>query len=258
MNFDNSTNMFLQDKGGIGKTLTASIFMQYLREKGVTISGVDIDQQSPKLSTIKELNVPLVPLLSYGEIKQSSFDPLFRAVVQSKTATAIDAGSGAFLPLLKYMSDMGCYDLLQEAKKQLYYHIVVISGPEKQKTAEGAKTLLEKVRGTATKVIIWQNEKEGIHLFDGKAIEETDWYKAHSDRIVGVVKIIDNNNSAYKESLLAMMEEGLTYRQIMAGESATFDFMAQNRIRRIFTSVYAELDAVFKTVPATAKERKAG
>ena len=134
----------------------------------------------------------------------------------------------------------------------------MISGPEKQKTAEGAKTLLEKVRGTATKVIIWQNEKEGIPLFDGKAIEETDWYKAHSDRIVGVVKIIDNNNSAYKESLLAMMEEGLTYRQIMAGESKTFDFMGQNRINRIFTSAYAELDAVFKTMPAAVKERKAG
>lgn len=258
MNFDNTTNIFLQDKGGIGKTLTASIFMQYLREKGVAISGVDIDQQAPKLSTIKDLKVPLVPLLSFGEIKQSAFDPLFSAVLQSKMATLIDAGSGAFLPLLKYMADNGCYDLLQEANKQLYYHIVVISGPEKKKTAEGAITLLEKVRGTATKVVIWQNEKEGIPLFDGKKIEETDWYEANSDRIVGVVKIIDTNNSAYKESFLNMMEEGLTARQIMAGASKTFDFMAQNRINRTFLSVYAELDAVFNPAPATAKERKAG
>ncbi|HZW14443.1 MAG TPA: hypothetical protein VFF81_14785 [Noviherbaspirillum sp.] len=253
MNFNSTSHIFLQDKGGIGKTLTASMFMQYLNYLGVKIDGVDADPQAPKLSRIKALGVPLIPLISNGEIQQRSFDPVFSHIVQSTHATLIDAGSGAFLPLLKYMKDNGLYDLLAHVKKQLFYHVVIISGPEKLKTIEGAKELLMQIKGTGTKVVIWQNEKEGIPMFDGKAIDETDWYNENRDQIVGIVKILDYNNSAFKADFLSMMEEEMTYREIMDGKSKSFDFMRQNRINRIFTDVFRELGKVF---PAPTKAPK--
>lgn len=247
MNFNNTTHIFLQDKGGIGKTLTASMFMQYVLAQGIAIDAVDADPQAPKLSRIKALNVPLLPLIGHGEIQQSSFDKAFSNIVQSECATLVDAGSAAFLPLLKYMNDNMLYNMLKTFKKQLYYHVVVISGPEKNKTAEGAKQLLEKTKGTGTKVVIWQNEKEGIPTFDGKNIDQTDWYKNHADQIAGVVKIFDHNNSGFTTDFLSMMEEELTYKEIMDGKSPNFDFMRKNRIHIIFTEVYAELDNLFKS-----------
>lgn len=254
MNLDNTSHIFLQDKGGIGKSLTAAMFMQYVRGRGIDIDGVDADPQAPKLSRIKALDVPLLPLILHGEIQQSAFDPAFAHIVKSKTATLVDTGSGAFLPLLKYMADNRLYSVLERVKKQLYYHVVVISGPEKQKTAEGAVRLLEKIQGTAVKVVIWQNEKEGIPMFDGKTLEETEWYQKHKTQIVGIVKIVDRNNSAFTADFLAMMEEALTLTEILAGRSPTFDFMRQLRIETIFSDVFAELDQVFDLAPAQVVE----
>ena len=120
MNLNSSAHIFLQQKGGIGKTLTASMFMQYMKSQQIAVEGVDADPQAPKLSLIKALNVPLLPLVAHGEIQQSSFDPAFSHIVQSTVATLVDTGSGAFLPLLKYMKDNGLYDLKTKVKKQLY------------------------------------------------------------------------------------------------------------------------------------------
>ena len=246
MNWNNSVHATVQDKGGIGKTLSASMLMQYALDRGFNIEGVDADPQAPKLSRITALNVPLLPLILHGEIQQSAFDPAFTHIIKSTTATLIDAGSGAFLPLLKYMSDNRLYRVLERAGKQLYYHVVVISGPEKQKTAEGAEKLLQRIEGTSAKVVLWQNEKEGIPMFEGKPLEKTDWYKKYQAQIAGIVKIVDRNNSAFTADFLAMMEEAITFKEIMEGKSLTFDFMRQLRIETIFTDVFAELDQVFK------------
>ena len=245
MNFKKSTHVIAAKKGGIGKTLTASTLTQYLRSIGINVDAVDGDPQSPKLSLIKELNAPLLPLIEHGEIKQSAFDPAFSHIIHTDNATLIDTGSGAFLPLLKYMRDNNLYELLKQVNKQLYFHVIVVSGPEKNNTAEGAAELLEKTKGTGTKVVIWQNERNGIPTFYGKGIDETDWYQNNLDQIAGIVKIRDYNNSAFEADFLAMMEENLIYQEIMNGKSNTFDFMRQNRINRIFTDVYAELDAIF-------------
>lgn len=253
MNLNNSAHIFLQQKGGIGKTLTASMFMQYMKSQNIVIEGVDADPQAPKLSLIQALNVPLLPLIVNGEIQQNSFDPAFSHIVQSNVATLVDTGSGAFLPLLKYMKDNCLYDLLAQVKKQLFYHVIIASGPEKLETAEGAKQLLAKIKGTGVKVVIWQNEKDGIPLLDGKSIEEADWYKNNTSQIAGIVRILDYNNSAFKADFLAMMTENLTYLEIMNGKSATFDFMRKNRINRIFTDVYSELDKVFKSITKATK-----
>lgn len=246
MNLNQTAHVVAAKKGGIGKTLSASMFAQYLRAAGISVEAVDADPQAPKLSLIKALNAPLLPLIEHGEIKQSAFDPTFSHIIQSKTATLIDTGSGAFLPILKYMRDNQLFNLLQQVKKQLYFHVIVISGPEKMNTAQGAAELLEKTKGTGTKVVIWQNERNGIPVFDGKSMEETDWYQSNFDQIAGIVKIRDYNNSAFAADFLTMMEENLTYQEIMDGKSESFDFMRQNRINRIFTDVYAELDKIFK------------
>jgi hypothetical protein len=243
---ENDAHVIVANKGGIGKTLSASILTQYKRAAGITIEAVDGDPQSPKLSLIKELNAPLLPLIENGEIKQSAFDPTFSHIIHSENSTLIDTGSGAFLPILKYMRDNQLFDLLKQVNKQLYFHVIVISGPEKIHTAQGAAQLLDKIKGTGAKVVIWQNERNGIPTFNGKGVEETDWYQNNLDQIAGTVKIRDYNNSAFEADFLAMMEENLTYQEIMNGKSKTFDFMRQNRINRIFTDVYAELDAIFK------------
>lgn len=258
MNFENTTHIFAQNKGGIGKTLSCSMFIQFLRDNEIAFAGADLDEQATKLALIKDLKAHLFKLMDHGEIQQIKFDPLFQTIVQNPVASILDSGSATLMPLLKYLADNFCYDILDEAGKQLYYHMVIISGPEKENTAKGVETLLDKTRGTNVKVVIWQNEKQGIPTFDGKTVEELDWYLANRDRIAGVVKIEDRNNSAYTATFLKMMDSSLTYREIMQDGANGFNFMEKKRIDTIFKSVYGELGELFKSQFKPAyKEKKA-
>lgn len=246
MNLNQMVNVFVASKGGVGKSLGAVVATQYLRAAGITVDAADADPQAPKLSKFKELDAVLLPLIEDGEIRQGAFDPFFSHLVQTKNATLIDTGSGAFLPILKYMKDNRLFDLLRLAKKQLYIHVIVISGPDKMSTMDGAIELVSKTKGTGTKIVIWQNERSGIPMFEGKSIEETDWYQSNLDQIAGVVKIKDYNNQSFTQDIQDMIEGHLTYKEIMSDKLPEFTFMRKNRVNMIFTDIFADMDKIFK------------
>lgn len=257
IDLDKTTHLVTATKGGVGKSVSASALTQFLRSIGVTVHAADADPQAPKLSKFKQLKATLLPLIENGEIKQSAFDPFFNQILVSKNCTLIDTGSGAFLPILKYMQDNRLYDLLKSAGKQLYFHVVITSGPDKATTTDGAIDLLQRTKGSGAKVVIWQNERDGIPMYEGKSIEETDWYKRHSDQVVGVVKIKDYDNTAFTKDLHDMVEEHLTYNEIMS-ENSSFTFMRKNRIQIIFNDIFEDLVKVFGNGQKTVQPAQKG
>lgn len=256
MNLTQMVNIFAASKGGVGKTLGAAVATQYLRAANVTVDVADADPQAPKLSKFKKLDAVLLPLIEGGQIKQSAFDPFFSHLIHTKNATLIDTGSGAFLPILKYMRDNRLFDLLRQAKKQLYLHVIVTSGPDKMSTMEGAIDLLSQTKGTDARIVIWQNELKGIPMFEGRSIEETDWYQHNLDQIAGVVKIRDYNNETYTQDIQDMIEGHLTYKEIMSDELPQFTFMRKSRINIIFTDIFADLDKIFKPQVQDQSQKK--
>lgn len=260
MNFDNTINIFAQNKGGIGKSLTASMFIQYLQANEIPVATADLDEQSPKLSTIPGLNAALIPLLEGGEIKQTKFDPLFTKMLQNQIPFVLDLGSSTIAPFRKYMVDNGCYEMAEQFNKKIVYHMVVISGPELSSTLEGVDNIIKDIQGTDAKIVIWQNEKVGIPTVNGQPVEESDWLKHRKSYINGVVKIIDRNNQGFTDTFLKVMGNnqntpGMTFSEIQKDTSGTFELMEKSRVQKIFSSVFSELDAVYKKEAAPSKKK---
>ena len=72
-----SVHLSLPGKGGVGKSLVASILAQYLGRKAAAVRCIDSDPVNKTLSQYKGLRTPL-PLLREGGIDQRAFDGLIR------------------------------------------------------------------------------------------------------------------------------------------------------------------------------------
>ena len=69
-------HLSLQGKGGVGKSLTASILAQYFISRGISVRCIDTDPVNRTLSQYKGLEVQPLKLLREGGIDQRGFDAL--------------------------------------------------------------------------------------------------------------------------------------------------------------------------------------
>ena len=72
----------LQGKGGVGKSLVASLLFQYLNRQGLPVSGVDTDPVNSTFSGYKELNIQPLNIMDGDDIDQRRFDSLMEIIFQ--------------------------------------------------------------------------------------------------------------------------------------------------------------------------------
>src|SRR5438876_9627819 len=96
-------HLSLQGKGGVGKTLVASILVQYFRERGKTVCPVDTDPVNHSLAQYRELGVEPLEVLRDGRVDQRKFDVLLERLLTESGIFVVDSGASTFIPLWYYM-----------------------------------------------------------------------------------------------------------------------------------------------------------
>src|SRR5437762_14031736 len=71
---ERSIHLSLQGKGGVGKSLIASILIQYFGAKGCDVHAVDTDPVNHTLAQYKQLTVESLELLRHGGVDQGKLD----------------------------------------------------------------------------------------------------------------------------------------------------------------------------------------
>ena len=90
-------HLSLQGKGGVGKSLVASILAQYLLQRGKPVRCVDTDPVNRTLSQYEGLPTEQLKLLREGGIDQRAFDGLMEQLIRDATATfVVDNGASTF------------------------------------------------------------------------------------------------------------------------------------------------------------------
>ncbi len=74
----NSIHLSLQGKGGVGKSLVASILAQYFRQTGRELRCIDTDPVNQTFSQYKALGAQHLDLMEEGRVDQRRFDNLGR------------------------------------------------------------------------------------------------------------------------------------------------------------------------------------
>src|ERR1700685_4870409 len=90
-------HLTLQGKGGVGKSLVASILAQYFRHRGAEIHCVDTDPVNQTFSQYAELAAEHLKLMHDGKIDSRGFDILMERLLIEGGIFIVENGASTFI-----------------------------------------------------------------------------------------------------------------------------------------------------------------
>lgn len=129
-------DFMLQKKGGVGKSVCASLLCQALMEAGVDFIGVDTDPSNQSLAAYKELPVKWLNLLSEendDDIDKRLFDSLVGSICSMESSgshVVIDVGASNFPALRSYFVATHALDVLTDLGHDVRFHVTIAGGTE--------------------------------------------------------------------------------------------------------------------------------
>ncbi|KAB7715149.1 conjugal transfer protein TraL [Plesiomonas shigelloides] len=244
-----SINFVLQGKGGVGKSFASSILAQYFIDykKKNNVVVADTDPVNTTTAKIKRLNADIIKIIENNNVVQSRFDSMFESILEGGDLNfVIDNGASTFLPLLQYLHDNQVMEMFNEIKQDVYIHTIIVGGQAQADTIEGFESLVNLVKGSKAKIIVWINEFQGEPILSGKHIYETNFFELNKDVVAGAVLIKDRKSDAFDTDVKKLTSNSMTL--IEALESDDFGLMAKSRLKRVFNDVYTQLDAIYDNV----------
>ena len=94
-----SVHFALQGKGGVGKSLIASVLSQFFVWKDRALHAVDADPVNQTLAEYRALGVERLNLLKEGSVDQRQFDTLMERILTETGTFVVDTGASTFIPL---------------------------------------------------------------------------------------------------------------------------------------------------------------
>jgi len=232
-------HLILQGKGGVGKSLIASILAQYQRSKGEPTLCIDTDPVNSTFLGFKALDVTQLVIMEGDEIKPRNFDRLVELIAPAKGNVIIDNGASSFVPLTHYLISNQVPALLKEMGHTLIIHTVIT----------GSQALLDTVNGFAqvasqfppeASFVVWLNPFWGPIEHDGKRFEQMKAYIANKDRVAAIIEIPTLKEDTYGRDLSDMLQARLTFDEALATDTLTI--MTRQRLKIVKGQLYEQLN----------------
>jgi hypothetical protein len=242
----NTVHFILQGKGGIGKTLVSTILAQWLQAKGdAPLRCYDTDQENTTFSRYKALNVQHIPVMTEARtIDPKRFDALMIDILEEDGNCVIDNGANTFSPLLAYLLENHCFDLLADSGRKVYIHTIVGGGDTLHDTAMGfVSTAKSTAQSPDLSLVLWENEHFGLlQSASGKAFIESQTYAEHAGRVCGRVVLAQRNADTFGADIKKMNTARMTIDEVKASDK--FNVMEKQRIKVVFRDLFEQLDRV--------------
>lgn len=237
----NEIHFVLQGKGGVGKSLVATLLAEYLSERIATLRCFDTDPVNPTFSTYSAFNVTQVNLFNDNEIVTKNFDSMMIPLLEPGVSGIIDNGATTFIHLMNYIDRVGIFEMLLNAGKTVFIHTIVAGGDALGETGDGFNQIMSNLV-PGVNVIVWLNELHGPVERGGLAFTESPVFKKYEQNVVGVVVLPKPWGDMFAQDLQALRQVRLTLGEAIAGKDnpATgepFNIMERQRftmVRRDF------------------------
>jgi len=236
-------HLTLQGKGGVGKSLVASILAQYLRSGGRHVHCVDTDPVNRTLAQYSALAAERIHLRDeHNRIDQRCFDHLMEKFLNDTGTTfVVDCGASTFLPLWHYLLENSALEFLRSAGRRVFVHTVITGGQALMDTLNGFRELAESTR--FQNLVVWINEFFGRVEAEGKTFQEMAAFRDSAEKVHGAVVILKRNQDTFGRDMEEMIARKLTFEEAIAAPE--FHIMAKQRLKLIQRDLFEQLDRVF-------------
>lgn len=242
-------HMILQGKGGVGKSLVASILAQHVLEKNKATEDagrvicVDTDPVNATFAQYKAFHAQRLNLLNASQnVDTSGFDDLVEMIdgLEEADTAIIDNGASSFIPLASYLGENKIIDLLTESGHTVYIHTVLTGGQALDDTITGLRMLL---KTQSCQVVVWVNNYFGDVSVKGLTFTASDLYKDNEKRIAGIVTLEHQNPDTFGKTIKTLVENKLTFDEGMA-DTDLFSLVPRQRLKLMKTDIFAQLDKI--------------
>ena len=236
-------NFIMQKKGGVGKSVTATLLYQALLDAGKTVLGVDTDPSNKSLAGYTELKVTKLHILNEEEdVDKTLFDALVNAICElpEDAHVVIDNGSSNFVALRSYLKINNVMPLLTEMGHKIRIHAVIAGGPDIGHTCIGLKELA--VDFPDTPLVPWLNCYNGNIVNEkGEPFENFKVAKAHGKQFLGTVEISKLCQSAmFRKNLLNHFASQMTFKAVL---NSSADLMTRQRLKMFWDATRRSIEA---------------
>lgn len=239
-NTERTIHLTLQGKGGVGKSLVASILAQYLKSLQRDVQCIDTDPVNRTFAQYSALGADRLQLRDeHNRIDQRAFDMLMERFLKNDACTfVVDNGASTFLPLWHYLLENNALDYLREHNRHVYVHTVVTGGQALLDTLNGFHELAQT---TQTKnIVLWVNEYFGRIEANGKKLSEMTAFRENSEKVHGVVIISRRNQDTFGRDVEDMISSKQTFDEVILNGS--LPIMSRQRLKVVQRDLFEQLD----------------
>src|SRR6202167_5915272 len=220
-------HLTLQGKGGVGKSLVASILAQYFRHHGREIHCIDSDPVNQTFSQYAELGAEHLALMRDGRIDSGGFDILLHRLLTEEGIFIVDNGASTFVPLWSFIVESNALEMLSDAGRKLFVHTIITGGQALGDTLKGFKSLADS--SAERNIVVGLNEYFGLIERDGKTFTEMLAYKESESKIFGVVRIPKRNQDTFGRDIEEVIARKLTFEDAIRNGIASV--MSKQRLK---------------------------
>jgi hypothetical protein len=236
-----TVHFILNSKGGVGKSFVAFLLAQYYRQLGEPLLSFDADATTATFSSFAALKVTRIALMEGTILNARHFDVMLEPILTEDAHCVVDTGTSSFVAISHYLIENDVHEQIRDCGKTVIVHAIIVGGATLKETLndldELAKQLPDEVE-----IVVWLNEHFGLIKEGGKTFRDMAVYKAHAERIRGVVHLPLRTAATFGEDVKEMVKRHLTFEEAIG--SPEFTLMAKQRLRIIEADLQAKLSAV--------------
>lgn len=236
-------HFIMQGKGGVGKSLCASLLAQYLADNGHVPACFDTDPVNNTFAGYGAFKAQVVHIMQGDTIDPRGFDALLEALygLGDDAHAVIDNGAASFVPLGSYLAENDAFSMLFDAGHSVYLHTVVTGGQALPDTIDGLSALAAVFE--AVPIVVWLNEYFGPITFpDGRSFEEFVHSAAFQDRLYAQVMIPNRNPATFGKDLSELFAQRRTFAEALSDSAVPL--MQRQRYRTWWGEMAAVLNHI--------------
>ena len=230
----------LQAKGGIGKSITATMLAQFFASKGVELHCIDIDQENQTFAQYAGLNVETINIMdeTTHQMDSNGFDELLERLVSYDGVSVVDTGANTFSLFMAYIKANQTFESLKAEGVDVFVHTVIAGGDMAFDTLVGFNDI---ARALDVPLVVWFNGHSGNLVANGAPLSEHKVIIENLEKIVGNVTL-QHPEPGFAKTLSIFNDNRLTYDE--AKVSKDFKIAEKNRIRLTFEGAFKQLDMI--------------
>lgn len=234
-------HMILQGKGGVGKSLIATLLAQWLASKGDAPACIDTDPLNATFAGYRALEVEHLQLLDDTKVVERRFDAMMERIFTEDRHFVIDNGSSSYLPISSYIVENDVPQMIHDNGKELVVHTVVTGGANLLDNVNSFTDLAKQMPEPA-RLVVWVNGFFGPVEMDGKTFEEMAAFKTYRERVHGLLHLERHESDTVREDLEHLFKAKLTFAEADSAEA--FGIMPRQRFRQVRRRWFERMDAV--------------